>query len=365
MRLRLTRAVAGTGLVLVAAAVTATQSSLDRHFLPSFFVPRDWYVAIESAVRIAIAAAGLTLVFTRGRLVGLLMRAPFVTVQVVAAAVLGIAAGAMTIDKISLRPTEWLVADEEPRRQEDTQLGWVLAPHRVGHAIVGGRPIAYGIDSNGYRVHRVDDPVDPERPTIVFGGESVIFGEGLTWEESIPARVGTLVGVQAANLAVHGYSTDQIYLRLSRELPRFRRPVAVVTIFMTELFGRNLDDDRPHLSPGLQWMPAERTSRAMSLAGLLVPYRRTATVDQGIRMTRAVLRAMAQLARDHGAIPLVIIPRFGAEDAVQATLRSRVLTEDVPALVVPLDSGWRLPGDRHPNARAAGVIASAIAARLK
>ena len=43
---------------------------------------------------------------------------------------------------------------------------------------------------------------------------------------------------------------DQIYLRLVRELPQFRRPTAVVAIFMTELFGRNLDEDRPHLGPG-------------------------------------------------------------------------------------------------------------------
>ena len=32
----------------------------------------------------------------------------------------------------------------------------------------------------------VDEPVDPERPTILFTGESVMFGEGLTWDESVP-----------------------------------------------------------------------------------------------------------------------------------------------------------------------------------
>src|SRR5437762_14180982 len=95
-----------------------------------------------------------------------------------------------------------------------------------------------------------------------------------------------MVGIQGANLAVHGYSTDQIYLRLVRELPRFQQPVAVVSIFMTELFGRNLDDDRPYLAPGLVWHPAEHESRLMSLAGLVVPYRRDATVERGIRMTR-------------------------------------------------------------------------------
>jgi len=68
-----------------------------------------------------------------------------------------------------------------------------------------------------------------------------MFGEGLTWEESVPAQVGAMMGTQSANLAVHGFGTDQAYLRLQMELARFRRPVAVVSLFMTALFGRNLD----------------------------------------------------------------------------------------------------------------------------
>jgi hypothetical protein len=361
----LTRVVVAIGLALVAAAVAATQSWLDRHFLPSFFVPRHWYVAIESSVRIAIAATGLTLIVTRARVARLLTRTPRRTLSVIAAAVLAFGAGAAAINWRPLRPTEWLLAEEEPRRQEDAQLGWVLAPGRIGHAAVGGRPIDYAIDANGSRVRRLDEPVDRDRPTIVFGGESVMFGEGLTCDESIPAQVSALTRVQSANLAVHGYSTDQIYMRLARELPRFRQPVAVVAIFMAELFGRNLDDDRPHLAPGLDWRPAEHASRVMALAGLLVPYRRDTTIEQGIRLTRDVLQAIVQLARDRGAIPLVAIPRFGAGDAVQQALQSRIFTADIPTVVVQLDPDWRLPWDRHPNARAARVIASAIAARLK
>jgi hypothetical protein len=193
-----------------------------------------------------------------------------------------------------------------------------------------------------------------------------MFGEGLTWEESIPAQVGALLGIQSANLAVHGYGTDQIYLRLARELTRFRRPVAVVAIFMTELFGRNLDDDRPHLAPGLRWLAAEHSSRARALAGLLVPYRRTATVERGIQVTREVLSAIVQLARDHNADPLVVIPQFGAEDSLQLALRTRIFADaTIPSVVVQLDPDWRLAWDRHPNARAAHAIASAVADRLR
>lgn len=359
------RTTAAFGIALIIAAAAANQSWLDRHFLPSFFIPRHWYVLIETIVRGAIAAAGASLVIGRSRVAALLTRAPTMTLQVVLAAVLAIASSELALRWILLQPTEWLVRDEEPRRQHDPQLGWVLAPARTGHGTVAGRNLEYAVDAAGYRVRRVDEPVDPQRPTIVFAGESVMFGEGLAWEESIPAQVSAMVGIQGANLAVHGYSTDQIYLRLVRELPRFQQPVAVVSIFMTELFGRNLDDDRPHLGPGLVWERAEHESRLMSLAGLLVPYRRDTTVEHGIHVTREVFLAIVELARRRGAVPLVIVPEFGSEDAVQRGLLERILGHDIPMVLVRLNPDWRLVWDRHPNAQAARVIAAAVAARLR
>jgi hypothetical protein len=361
----LARVVVAGGLALVVAAIAANQSWLDRHFLPSFFVPRDWYVWIESSVRAACAVAGLVLVLARSRVARMLTQAPALTLQVFLAALLAIGAGELAVRWMNLRPTGWILPEEEPRRQADPQLGWVLVPGRVGHASVSGRSIDYATDAAGYRVRRVEDPIDHERPAIVFGGESVMFGEGLTWEESIPAQVESQIGVPSANLAVHGYSTDQIYLRLTRELPRFRQPVAVVAIFMPELFGRNLDDDRPHLGPGLAWLPAERKPRLLSMASWAVPFRRVSTVERGVDVTREALRAIVRLARDRGARPLVLVPQFGAEDPALRALQERVLTSDLPSLLVPLDPDWRLQWDRHPNARAAHVMAAAIAGRLR
>jgi hypothetical protein len=356
--------IAALGAALVGAAMASNQSWLDRHFVPSFFMPRDWYIWIENVVRGLVAAAGISIVFARTRVARALTSAPAAALRILVAVVLAGVASEFALRSIHLGPTEWLVAGEEPRRQGEAALGWVLMPSRVGHSRVGGRDIEYAIDAAGYRVRRLDEPVDPTQPTIVFGGESVMFGEGLAWDESIPAQVASMLRIQSANLAVHGYSTDQAYLRLTRELPHFRRPFAVVSIFMTELFGRNLDDDRPHLGPGLVWQPAEHASQLTSLAGLLVPYRRDTTVERGIRLTRDVLRATVRLARERGATPLIVVPQFGAEDHLQRTIRERVLSDDVPQVIVPLDPDWRLPWDRHPNARAAHVIAEAIAARL-
>ena len=150
------------------------------------------------------------------------------------------------------------------------------------------------------------------------------------------------------------------------ELPHFQRPVAVVSLFMTDLFGRNLDQDRPHLGPGLVWLQPEQRSRIASLAKLVVPYRSDRTIDRGVLMTQEVFRATSELARERGAIPLLVVLQFGREDQPEQALRQRIFDNaDIPYELIGVDSGWRLPWDRHPNARAAHAIATAIAARLK
>jgi hypothetical protein len=284
----------------------------------------------------------------------------------VIAFVLAIGASELVLNRVHLRPAEWLSAKDEPQRQLDPRLGWTWVPGRTGHKNIGGRIVDYSIDPAGYRVSRIDEPVDFEQPTILFTGESVMFGEGLTYEESIPGQVGAVMGVQTANLAVHGYGNDQAYLRLQTELPHFRRPVAVVSLFMTALFGRNLDQDRPHLGPGLVGLPAEQRSRLSSLAKLIVPYRADKTVERGVTVTQEVLRATSELARAHGATPLLVVLQFGHEEQPEQTLRRRILDDaGIPYVFVEIDSSWRLPWDRHPNARAARAIATAIVNQLR
>ncbi len=354
------------GVALIACAIAANQQFLDKHFLPSFLIPRAWYVLIETSARAAIAFAGMLLLFLRAWFARTIARAPALTIGIGAAAVLALVTGETALRRGYVRPAGWLVADDEPRRVADPWLGWTLMPARTGHRRVGGRTIDYVLDPSGYRVRRAGELVDVERPTIVFTGESMMFGEGLSWDDSIPAQVGSMLGVQSANLAVHGFSTDQAYLRLQTELPRFRQPVAVVTLFMTSLFGRNTDDERPHLGAALEWMPAVPHPRLVSLAEFLVPYRTTDTVERGITMTRDVLRAGVDLARARGATPLIVVPQIGEASDVDRMLRRRILDEpSVPYVWVELDAAWRLSGDLHPNARAAHEIAVAVAARLR
>jgi len=47
-------------------------------------------------------------------------------------------------------------------------------------------------------------------------------------------------------------------------------------------------------------------------------------------------------------------------------LRRRILDNaSIPYVLVEIDSSWRLPWDRHPNARAARAIATAIESELR
>ena len=359
--------VASIGGALLACALAANQRWLDRHLLPSWVLPRHWYVLMETFVRLMMAAGGVSLaLFSRPRVGDFAARAPARALHVAVAAVLALGASELVLRRVHLRAAEWLVPEEEPRRQGDPRLGWTFVPARTGHKTIGGRVIDYAFDSAGYRVRRVDEPVDLDQPTILFTGESVMVGEGLTWEQSVPAQVGTMMGLPSANLAVHGFGSDQAYLRLQTELPRFRRPVAVVSLFMTALFGRNLDDDRPHLGPGLVWLPAEQRWRLASIAKLLAPYRSDEAIERGVTVTREVLRATVELARARGATPLIIVPQFGHEEQTEQALRHRILDETGLSYVwVEIDAAWRLPWDRHPNPRAAHAIAAAVAARLR
>jgi hypothetical protein len=365
-------AVTFIGIALLAFAVVFDRQWLDAHFLPSFFVSRSIYVLVASLSRVVTAALGLTLALVVRRRIGnFVVRTPgrklvADTARVALAVALAIGTSEAILRRTYHRAAEEVPAWEEPLRHSDRRLGWVFVPARTGTGTVDGRVVEYAFDPAGYRVRRADQPVDPECPTVVFTGESVMVGEGLTWEESVPGQVESLLSTQSANLAVSGFSSDQAYVRLQEELPRFRQPRAVVALFTPALFDRNLNNDRPHIGAGLVWLPPEPRWRLAALADLLFPYRSHETIERGIAVTRAVLRATIDLARARSAVPLIVVPQFMPEEPTERMLRRRILDEDsIPYLLVELDASWRVPGDWHPDRRAAHAVAAAIAARLE
>jgi hypothetical protein len=147
------------------------------------------------------------------------------------------------------------------------------------------------------------------------------------------------------------------------ELPRFRHPVAVISLFMTALSAGTRR--RSTIRTGTCEAARKIGSRLASLAGLLVPFRRDETVERGITMTRDVLRATVQAAKARGATALTVVPHFGREQPADERIRRRIFDDaGVPYVLVEIDSSWHLPWDRHPDARAARLMATAIADRL-
>jgi hypothetical protein len=364
--------VAAIGIGLIAGAFLANLAWFDRHFLPPFFATRSEYIAATWAARIAGAVLGATLLLVfRPRIGRWIASRPLRTFLAGATRIALAVVLALGVSELALRRTVFGLAseerprEEEPLRHRDPHLGWLFVPSRTGHDKIGGRSIEYTFDAAGYRVRGTSDPVNPDRPTIVFTGESTMVGHGLTWDESIPGQVQALAGIQSANIAVEGYATDQAYLRLVAELPHFRQPVAVVSLFAPNLFDRDLDNDRPHLDPGLVWRTGKRRWSLLALAAWLAPYRSQAEIDRGIAATRQVLRASVDLARSRGAVSIIVVPVFAPEQTAERTLRQRILDEAaLPCIVVQLDPSWRIPWDRHPNARGARAVAEAIVARL-
>jgi hypothetical protein len=371
-RLSAEAVVAALGAMLAVWALLADGAWMDRHILPDFYNPRASQALILLVFRVASGVLGLALIlWVRPRAGRLLARTPFARLAGDAAPITIAVVLSVAFCEVLLSHLPWLGAQDtpalrEPLRRRDAQLGWVLAPSRQGVGRLGGRSIVYDFDALGHRVRRLGDAVDPERPTILFTGESIMVGHGLTWEESIPAQVEALTGVQSANLAVEGYATDQAYLRLRQEWPRYRQPVAVVSLFMPSLFRRNLDVDRPHLDSNLTWRPPETAPRLVQLVRRAVPYRSDADIDQGVAMSRAVLGDTVEMVRRRGATPLIVVPQLAPETAAERALRRRVLDDaGLPYLVVNLDPSWRIPNNRHPDARAAQAIARAVANYLQ
>jgi len=361
-------AVAGFGVLLLGGALAADQAWFDRHFLPIFAIQHSTMIAAEQGLRgFIILMAIMLLLLCRRPIARLLSRATIGgTLRVVLAAALALGTYELILRVRPLHPHDADPLQLEPRRQPDPRLGWTFVPSRSIVAREAGGAVSYSFDAAGYRVAAPGAEVDVARPTIIFTGESIIVGFGLAWRETIPAQVSALLGIQSADLAVPDYSNDQSYLRLAAELPRFRKPVAVVTLFMPSLFDRNLLTNRPRLGPGMVWQPAEQGWRLAALLHWLIPYRSTAMIDEGMMRTRDSLGALAHLACARGAQPLIVVPQFGEASTVEEALQRRVLDgAGLPYVRVRLDPALHLPGDAHPDARGARAIAAAVVARLR
>lgn len=383
-----------SALALIFFAERADLAWFERHFMHSYLVPREHYAYKVALVRIACAAVGL-LLLVRGRTLvverlhrwALGWSARLTAGERLAAVgrvVLVLLVVTFLFEAV-LRHTERRL---ERMRQTNPPLelrlggahpryGWLPTPSQRTVAPLAGRDIEYSFNAQSVRVRSVQDVLDPALPTVLFTGESIGIGHGLQYAETYAALVGEQLGLQVVNLSVGGYACDQAYLRLADELPRYARPVAVVTLFLPALLDRTMRDYRPHLALDgqgqLELLPPARgffaELRLRKFLRNVIPYHSEAHNQAMIELVGALFTQTAQLARQRGATPLFLIPSLGPPRPLAAhpeawIIRNLFEARKLPYLLVDLDPAWTLPGDGHPDPRATRKLATAIARAL-
>ena len=237
------------------------------------------------------------------------------------------------------------------------------------------RKVHHAVNKDGLRSRTQDDAPDTEAPTILFSGESVVWGHGVNFDETIPAMVAAHAGVQTVNLGVRGFGNDDALAWLERWLPRFKRPVAVVSFVIYNQLFRNVLPGPTRLvlgpngalekAPPPSWSPLQ-SSPLFAVLRAAVPYGN----DDAVDLTRAILRRTAELARARGAYPLFVLTQCGArclDTSADGPWLAARLVEGQPfrSIRIELDASLEIPGDGHPGPRANERYAAAIERALQ
>lgn len=365
------------GATAVCWALVADPHWAERHVLPSY-CPRgaaEWTLA--HGIRWIVGTLGLLAAWKLAPAAAHAVRRGFLRVP--AASLLSIAlaiAASLGVGEAYMRrqyrhltggdPASARATSPGPMTHPDPVLGWSYLPGRTTWTEVGGRRIAYAIDADGNRAGSGDGLPDRARPTLLFSGESIAFGYGLPYEETLPFLVGRDLGAQVVNLAVVGYGSDQAHLRVLEALPRFARPLAVVTLFVPAQIKRNVDPWRPRLTLGpggaLERVPPAGGPRLARLLGQL-PYHG----DEALRVTAAILRATARAAEARGALALFVVTNYGpaclaAERGEPWVVEELFVRQGLAFVRVDLGPEDLLPGffEAHPSLSGTRKIAAAV-----
>lgn len=346
----------------------------ERHLLPRHFAWDDESPAIARRWRKLGVVVGLVLLFVVRPLFGRWAgrrsaREALVDFARYAVAVLL----ALVVSEIALRVTHRAAAPDRTHAievrigQPDARLGWVFTPSKknvIGHM---DGPIEYAVNADGNRASSVEDDPDYAAPTLLFSGESITVGHGLPWEDTYPAIVGKAFGLQVVDLGVHGYGSDQAFVRLADRLARFKNVIAVVSIFHPPMLVRMRENDHPHLvfpigSGAPVVTPPEDELRITRVFHNVIPYHDDSTYE-GLK---EILRETDRRARAQGAKAVFVYPQFDHEVPRRDAWMVDELFHEQGLTVVDTNFGFEpLPGDPHPNGASTRRLAEAIVEALR
>lgn len=187
---------------------------------------------------------------------------------------------------------------------------------------------------------------------------------------------------QVVNLGVQGYGTDQSLLRLRQLIDRFNARVVVYT-YIHEHLQRNCNIDRRLFAPDATFLGTKPmfgldpagTPVLVHAPRLYRDYRNSWLVDlikvkagypcgqfpkpDLAKLTLALVRAMQDTAKSHGAAFLVVHWRLDGDQRDLFEGRGFDLL-DLKGKVPPGFNRMRIPGDNHPDPDAHRIVAELL-----
>lgn len=135
---------------------------------------------------------------------------------------------------------QWAPATGQVTRfwQYDPLLGWAHIPGTEGVFLSNGVETDVIINAAGFRDKNVDFDRQTEEMRVLVLGDSLAWGFGVNGANMVTSKLEDLLpGVEAINLAVSGYSTDQELL-LYKELGyRYKADLVVLVVARNDLRG--------------------------------------------------------------------------------------------------------------------------------
>jgi hypothetical protein len=349
---------------------------VERNCLPYYCARNRGELAFVGVVRwSALAAAAICLLVVRP-LVGRWASRGSLRGLVTVAASVGAVLLALVVSELWLQSNAPSFDLNLTLRQFHPRYGFTWTPSTTLLQVLRGQRITYAVNARSERARTIDDLPDLKRPTILFAGESFMFGSNLTYEQTIPALIESRMGVQSVNVAVPAYGTDQAYLRAVDTLAELERPLAVVTTFMPFMVSRVAEDHKKRLvldhHGTLQVVPASPIWWWSSIVRW--KWHRLYHGDDALRTAAAVVRDTRDRARARGAVALFVVTDYGppclrGAESAGSLLRTLFDDQKIPYVYVPNDPEWAaIPTERpyhHPDARWAQAVAPKVEAELR
>jgi hypothetical protein len=267
-----------------------------------------------------------------------------------------------------------LIADQYKLPYEhDPELGWVPVANKVTRQGVG--PLSFQVSLNSLGLRDIELAASAV-PTILFVGDSFVYGNGVAAEHRFTDRLRPeLPGFRIVNAGVAAYSTDQEFLRLKRLWPLIKPSVVVLIVCVDNDHDENSTNSvhghtlKPYLAKvGGQWQ----------FQGIPVPRSHRYYYDNNWLAQNLALVRLAIEAYMHVRYPAVTVPdptaplvgmmrdfveSLGAKFLVGLQHQDAALEPFLASQRIPytrFDDAATIPGDGHWNAQGHATVAQRL-----